>query len=142
MSTHSPKVNLGKIRDITYGKQDIGDIPMAALDIRAIPNEIKQVPTNNAVILFFIILLLIHIMQYTREGTFLPGIFRVLNMASDLSFMPLAIGIAVPHKFNYVLFPIHLIKSVKNQGTVYYHIKKIWVDATTLFSRKIRIDRA
>jgi hypothetical protein len=61
MSTHSPKVNLGKIRDITYGKQDIGDIPMAALDIRAIPNEIKQVPTNKAVTLFFIILLLTHL---------------------------------------------------------------------------------
>jgi hypothetical protein len=44
---------------------------MEALDIRAIPNEIKQVPTSKAAILFFIILLPIHITRYIHEDTFL-----------------------------------------------------------------------
>jgi hypothetical protein len=35
----------------------MGDIPMAAFDIIAIPHEIKQVPTSRDIILFIMIVL-------------------------------------------------------------------------------------
>jgi hypothetical protein len=35
----------------------MGDIPIEALDMIAIPNEMKHVPTSNAVILFVMIII-------------------------------------------------------------------------------------
>jgi hypothetical protein len=45
----------------------MGDIPIAALDIIAIPNEMKQVPVSNAKILFIIIILPFHNIKITQQ---------------------------------------------------------------------------